>query len=512
MVQCPQCKTAVGVPDDAGGSRVQCPYCGQPFIVPGLGGNSSNAARGQAGQSGAGAGTRPASDDDDDDWLNLAPPLDQSANPPAPAKPAAPASTSAPPASGVTANDEWDVDSLSLEPAKPRPVAPEAVPSDQDVWPDENATQDTSGEDIAASFDERAAGVNSDGDEIQYQQHYRIRCHNCGTQTNVTAAQAGKKVRCRDCYSMVLVPDPPRVPRKAKIDMEAAPAFQFAESTKSNQDRPADPFRKSATELLEAASKVEEDEPKPDLDVPRIRDWAISVFGIFTQIGVMAHWLILSTLASVIAFIALAIDSPMLVVGLFAAGGFFAIVVLACGFAIMQSVANEEESVTEWPVTLEPMEWFAPMIFCFAAAGLAYGPGWFLGWMTFGVSLTTVCMAMISTFLIFPFVLLSMLDMQSAFVPFSPDVGRSVTRCEEAWGGFYFSSAVVFFVSFLIFAAASLMAPPAAAVVAIFTAVAATFIYFAMLGRLALAIGHTVNAEAMENDIEKQRERERQRR
>ncbi|MBB3207249.1 ribosomal protein S27E [Rhodopirellula rubra] len=509
MVHCPQCKTAVGVSDDAGGSRVGCPHCGQAFIVPGFEGGTGYDTGGRDNETGSGKTRAPKVDDDDDDWLNLAPSTPRPSAT-SPRKPAAPTDVPSPQSTSGSEDDDWGLDLPALQPVKPRPAAADPVLPDHSVWPDEDDEPATADEDIAATFDERPAGKNSDGDEIQYQKEYRVRCPSCGTQTNVTAAQAGKKVRCRDCFTMVMVPRPPRVPRKAKIDMEAAPSFQFSESTQNVENRPADPFRKSASELLEAASKIEEDEPKPDLDVPKIRDWATSVFGIFLQIGVMAHWLILSTMASAVAFVALAIDSPMLVVGLFAAGGFFAAVVLACGFAIMQSIANEEESVTEWPVTLEPTEWITPLIFCFAAAGLSYGPGWFIGYMTFGNSLTTVCFSMISTFLIFPFVLLSMLDMQNIFVPFSPDVGRSVTRCEEAWGGFYFSSGIVFFITFLIFAASSMFAPPAAAVLGIFTAVSAVFIYFAMLGRLALSIGHSVNAEAKANDIQQQRERERE--
>jgi DNA-directed RNA polymerase subunit RPC12/RpoP len=481
MVQCPQCQTAVGVRDHAGGSRVDCPHCGTSFIVPGYTGGV-----GYAPEPAAGGFSPPAADNDDDDWLNLSPP------------------TPLPPNRSFAPNDLASGLSIPNEPPTDSP-SPSKVPDDS-VW-DEDPSETP--DDITDTFDERPAGTDSDGNKIQYQTEYRVRCLHCGTQNDVKASQAGKQIRCRDCFTLLRVPNPPRVQRKPQIDMEAAPAFQFTPAASSNVDRPADPFRKSASEYLEAASRIEESEVKPDLDTPSIREWLIAVFGIFAQIGVMVHWLILSTIASAVTFFALVIDSPILVVGLFAAGGFFTAIVLACGFVIMQSVANEEETVDDWPITLEPMAWLAPSTFCFAAAGLAYGPGFLLGYMTFGNSLTTVCLSMMSTFVIFPFVLLSMLDMQNIFVPFSPDVGRSITRCEEAWGGFYFSSGLLFFVVFLIFAFASVLAPPAMAVVAIFTAVFATFIYFAMLGRLAVSIGHSVNAEARPNDIDKERQSER---
>ncbi len=478
-VQCPQCHTAVDVRKAAGGNRIDCPHCGQSFIVPGFDDSAKATSTG-----GLDSPTSSTTDDDDDDWLNLGD------LPPVP-----PVTPNFPGVSGDFGNAD-----------DPDPLAD--FPAASDTW-DEDSQPTGKVEDLASTFDERPAGTDSAGNKIEYQTHYRVRCPTCGTQNDVTAKHAGKQIRCRDCFTMVRVPKPPRVARKVQIDMTEASAFQFT-PLKDTADRPDDPFRKSANEYLEAASKTEKTEPKPDLDVPRIRDWAAAVFGIFTQIGVLAHWLIMSTIASVVAFIVLSIDSDVLVVGLFAAGMFFGAIVLACGFTIMQSIANEEETVDEWPITLEPMEWIAPSVFCFAAAGLAYGPGFFIGYMTFGNSLTTVCMAMISTFLIFPFVLLSMLDMQTVFMPFSPDVGRSVTRCEEAWGGFYFSSGLVFFFTFLIFTIASLFPAPIAAVLSIFVGVAAEFIYFAMLGRLAHAIGQSVNAEARTNNIEEERQRERE--
>jgi hypothetical protein len=112
---------------------------------------------------------------------------------------------------------------------------------------------------------------------------------------------------------------------------------------------------------------------------------------------------------------------------------------------------------------------------------------------------------MLSVYFLFPFILLSMLDMNSAFVPFSPEVARSVTRCEEAWGGFYFSSGLVFVGLFLTFALASTMSPPVAAAISIFAGVGVTFCYFSMIGRLAYAIGQAVNAPPMKNDVDRTR-------
>ncbi|MEP3931894.1 hypothetical protein, partial [Rhodopirellula bahusiensis] len=346
---------------------------------------------------------------------------------------------------------------------------------------------------------------------VEYEENFRVRCPVCATMMNVTSAQSGKQIRCHDCHKSIKVPPAPRKKKKVVIDMDRAQSFQFNETAVTQSDRPADPFRKSAQELLAQAARVEEEEPAPDLDVPKISDWAKAVFGVFGQFSVTVHWLILSSIAAVIAFIAIASGFDAALKFLFPAGIVYGAMVLACGFTILQSVSNDEESVSDWPLTLEPMEWLAPTAFCFAAVGLTGGPGWLIGTLAFGQNLATVCLTMLSVFLLFPFVLLSMLDMQNMFVPFSPEVGRSVTRCEEAWGGFYLSAALIFFGAFLIFFMASLFPPVAAAVVCIFVGTAGTFIYFAMLGRLAKAIGQSVNDQPRDNDIDEVREAERAR-
>ncbi|MEM6363165.1 MAG: hypothetical protein AAF745_01980 [Planctomycetota bacterium] len=478
-LQCPACKAAVTVGEDAGGQRVSCPHCDSTFVVPG----STSLASG-----------------DDDDWLSLDDPFAESPVGPDTVRTSMPepsvsgALPEVEPTPSANRGDDFGDDLFDMalpSAAPPTQSSPSAPPSGS-----------------AQPVQTQSATAQS----VEFETHFRITCRTCGSPIGVTAAQTGRQIKCRDCHCLITVPSPPRKKKKPQIDLDSAATFTFEESLAIREDRPADPYRKSAQDLLAEAEAVEESTPaEDDDDVPKIGEWLRSTFGILTQLGVLTHWLILSAVGGLVGGIVVGVGTDILLMSLFPLGLFFAAMTLACGFAILQSVANDEDSVDQWPLTLEPAEWISPLLLCLTAVGLTVGPVWFAASIAFEQSITTVFICMASLFVLFPFVLLSMLDMQSVFVPFSPEVGRSITRCEEAWGGFYFSAAILFFATFLIFVFASLQSAVATLVIALTTGVAATFVYFALIGRLAYAIGQSVNEKPMVNDIDSVREAERRR-
>ncbi len=476
-LQCPRCKGTVSVADNAGGQRVQCPHCDAPFLVPG-----AVAAR-----------------NDDDDWLKLddeVPTLKSRASSIGEkgfgdAKDLLSAFTAE-----IDDTKPSPLDDLGLPPITPLPpvkspgaaspkTASIAFPVAAAVTP--QLSKPTATPPPSAPVKAKTPTP----DTPQFATEFRLSCPICGSMTYAKAAQAGRQIKCHDCHSSITVPQPPRVRTKPVIDLENAETFQF-ETSQLSSERPPDPFLKSAEELLRNAEKDDTFQAKPDLDTPDIAEWAKNVFGIFLDIGVIAHWLILSAFGAIPAAVALSLESGILVMGLFPAGIVFGVLVLGCAFAILQSVANEEEQVSEWPV-FDPAEWFGQMITAAAAVVYVAAPAYGIAFMAFGHTLPSVAIAMFGIFALFPFLLLSILDMQSIFTPFSPEVARSVTKCEEAWGGFYFSSAILFGALFLFFLGASSLSPPVQAAVGIVATIAVTFIYFAMIGRLAFAIGQVVD-------------------
>ena len=450
-MQCPQCSRSVKIGDDSAGRRVRCPHCQHEFLVPG----------------------QVAAKSDDDDWLNLddhAPTPPQSP-PPHPTK----QQQTLPAGNGPMPPGEDDDDPFASLPDAP---------------PTESST--------------------SAAMPVEYETEYRINCKVCGSLLYGKAEQAGKTIRCPDCHSDVVVPPPPKKKQQPTVRVEDAETFSFAETPLTQ--KPEDPFRKSATQLLDEAAQAEEDDPKPETyDTPKVAAWAATVFGVFVQPGVLIHWLVLSTLASIVCGVVIKSKMVILVLTLIPLGLIFAGIVIGCGFAILQAVANGEKQVTEWPVFSDPGDWLSTLGVAIAAAFLSGIPAMGLSQLVFGQSgLVVAFITMLSIYALYPFVLLSMLDMQSVFKPFSPDVAKSVTRCEESWGAYYFSTGLLFIALFLIYVVASLSGGPAGAVIVIFASVGATFLMFSMMGRLAYQIGQAVNGPPMENDIEELRQSERQ--
>ncbi len=487
-VNCPHCGTSFGVPAASGGSRVACPKCGKQVKI-------------------AGAMVPVA---DDDEWLRLdedifgepaasSPVKDLSAAAAEDTEPVAIAKSPVQP-SGFDGFDNFDLPEFQI-PAVIPSSSSDSMPGARDDPPplsdaDLEALQGFAGDDnepapVKVTF------------QAPVSDSYRVKCPICESLTYAKVSQIGKKIRCSDCHSTITVPPPPKPKKIYKPDIEAAKPFAFQDNDDPiAHQRPADPFRKSAADLLRNAESEVADKPDDNWDVPDMGAWFQSMFGIFRDPAVIGYWVFLSVIASVPTAVAVNYESLVVVIVLFAGGIMFAGVVMAHGFAILQAVANGEKRVSEWPM-LDIFAWLGPLFIALAAAGVAAGPVWFGCQFFFGSTLLTVALTMFSLYLFYPFVLLSMLDEQSVFVPFSVEVSKSVTSSSEKWGGFYLTTAILFFVQFLIFLAAAVMPPMVGAVLAITSGVATTFIYFNVIGRLAYAIGQSVNERPMVNDIQR---------
>jgi len=337
-----------------------------------------------------------------------------------------------------------------------------------------------------------------------------VACPTCESISYAKPNQVGKRIRCHDCHAPIVVPPPPKAKPKYQVDIQAASTFNFKDGGEENlPDRPADPLRKSADDLLRAAEASEMEKEQEEWELPDFQQWFSGLAKVFLDPVVGLHIFFLSLMAFLPTAVALQMpenQSSVIVMGLFAGGAIFGALVIANGFAILQSVANGEGKVSEWPL-FDPMAWLGQLIIAVAAVGVAAGPIWAITNFFFQGGLITVATSMISLYLLYPIVLLSMLDEESILVPFSTDVTKSVMRAPDQWGAAYLASGVLFFGMFLMFMIASVSSPITGAGLAIIVTVAGAFAYFGILGRLAYGIGHSINAPPMVNDIQRSTKR-----
>lgn len=484
------------------GKRLKCPKCGGAIKVPGT-------------VSAAG---------DDDDWLALDQPLpstgsnadsgpvaatskESNKSNGATARPAKHAGTPRREQDSATSNassdqPNWLDDLPALAPEEPRPSGDlfgANLPPLSDI---DMAALNTAGgfHDFDEPLPEGDPVVLSEADVVDGGEpvtEYRAKCPICESIHYVTPKEAGKEISCGDCYSRFVVPPPPKQVPKKKIDIKAAPTFQLAGV---DADRPsyAGPEAKSAAEYLRQAEDEDfEDEQKDEYETPDIGAWLKSMFGIFLDPSVLVYWIALSALGAFPAMIAVVIPSPIISVGILAAAFVYLMLVVCCGFAIMESVAGGEKTVSEWPV-FNPADWIGQCFVAISALALSSLPGAVMGLLVFGPGLALLATSLFSIFVIFPFVILSMLDNGSVFMPVSGEVTKSITRCTETWGGVYFSSMLLFGAYFLAVALFSTMPPVVGVFFDCFLSVGLIFVYFSMLGGLAFQIGQAINGREEE--------------
>ncbi len=539
-LQCPRCNGSVSIADNAAGKRVKCPHCEQNFLAPGIAADSS-------------------SEEDEDDWLTLS-------DSPVPAHPSSPSSdsqaskTTTSPLSSKTRNTQPenetplpdDDDSFFSESSLPPIQIPAASTSSSPGAGNDlsQSNASTLGPDISAAEEEllsqftdtsiptadakppvkknaldaiRALGASASniGDDsatnttaapraasVEYESEFRVTCKVCGTITYAKAVDSGKTTKCSDCYSEILIPKPPRIRKKPEIDIANAETFSLGQNN-SEERKTADPFRKSAADLLAEASRQEEDASPPVYeDTPNVLEWVNNVFGIFKDPGVIMHWVCLSVAAAIPTALLVSIEQEslqlLLTIGMMIGGLILGGITVSCAFAILLSVANGNDQVEDWPST-DVFQWLDQLTLVLGATGLVAIPMWTICFLTNSTGLLGVALVMFSIYLLLPFILLSMLDMGSVFAPFSPELARSVSKCQEEWGGFYFSSGLLFGLLFL-FTAMIWYLPGSLGIVATTTlCIFTTFAYFGMMGRLAYTIGQSVNAPPKKNDIDRSR-------
>ncbi len=289
-------------------------------------------------------------------------------------------------------------------------------------------------------------------------QEYRVQCKLCGTLLYVEPNQAGRMIQCPDCHSQFEAPPPPvkRSPKPTRPAVAADP-MEVRFKNETPPVRPATTGTKATQDLLDRAKQELDDTPEDggettyDFDT---RGWLMRSFSFLFDPG-----LILIAIASGVFSAGL-----LLAVWWFAQqseatrglGSLLGVLIgagigiplmsalLTNGLAVLESSANRLKRVQEWPM-FNPVEWFGEIACVVVAFLLAALPGGLLALLVqyFGGGRVMMLGAyLISVWLFFPPLLLSMLDLQSFFRPYSKEVYQSFQSRGEAWGACYMMTAL----------------------------------------------------------------------
>ncbi len=293
---------------------------------------------------------------------------------------------------------------------------------------------------------------------------YRVTCRTCGTPMFLKLDRVGKKVSCSDCHSSFIVPPPPAgwSPTKKTIEIEddgfdvplSAPEVAQSANTLDSQ-------RTAATEYLDKARQTIDDEELDSLyqgDFDTI-GFMYRTFGFLTDptaVGQMVlYGFVFSAVFALAQFSKTKVDG-----GGFEGGGYLlvlfilttvisiivALPMLSAGLALLESVANHQRRVAEWP-SFNVFDNFGEiLVILFALLGSLL-PGMLVGGLigrSGGAEWLILTGMMGTCFLLFPVLLLSMLDNGSPLQPFSGAVITSIPQVPEAWGGYYLKSLIAY--------------------------------------------------------------------
>jgi hypothetical protein len=352
------------------------------------------------------------------------------------------------------------------------PAAPAAAP----VYPQP-------GSDAAPLRPAPRVGIPSDNEE------FGIECRLCRTRLYVRRTQIGDTVKCPDCHSPVVVTAPPKRKQSEPTEYDEAEQFKLsapidlpstayvppgtrAEGPVSGvPPAPGTPARAAsavgggtamqvaARTLLEKVRVQQEAEETEEREhsAERFTEGLLAFFAdpqALVRLGILAVWFelamtlfrwalgikasesapaVLAESTSLVAMVALA------VVGLA-----FLYAAAACGWALVQDSSNGLRKIENWP-RANFLTWGRDVFYIINAGFLAALPGAGLGILLglVGVKVAVLFTAAASFAGLFPPILLSMLESNSALAPVNNEVWVSIRERPDPWKLTYLITAIV---------------------------------------------------------------------
>ncbi len=296
---------------------------------------------------------------------------------------------------------------------------------------------------------------------VEKDPQYRILCAACGTAQYVRVSNIGMKIKCPDCYLEFKIPPPPPnwSPKKQKLKLSNED-MPLAAAEELQHAQTADGQRTRASQILEKAEQQVTDD-----DLERLYDgdfdtagFLQSTFGFLKDPIAIAHIVAYAIVfAGIFAIGQFAANNHetqfgrgvllLAVIGAPVVGVVFAMPMLSSGLALLESVANRQKRVAEWP-GFNIFENGGDMIATTLALLAAMVPGFLVGaWLggeAEGAGRIQIAGMMVTTFLLFPVFLLSMLDNGSVFAPLSTSIFRSFSEAVESWAAYFLKTFLAF--------------------------------------------------------------------
>ena len=332
----------------------------------------------------------------------------------------------------------------------------------------------------------------------------RFQCHGCQTWLKVPAVWADSKRTCPRCQTTYLVPSgeattttPDPTDTDDPYEVEApiqAPSVEALGYGDPLEDEPE-------------IEHDEEERPESEYEAGRIRPtpppWPF-LTGIFTfpfYLTSVVRWFTLSASGAMILALAVsgtitAMQGSMAsIVGVFmiAAAAIIGILWLAaaaaCLLTILQETAHGVDAIENWPDAMF-LDWMFQGFFLVTSTVASMMPGLAIAWALGATGLAKGALLAVSSFALFPIVLLSMLEADSPIMPWSPPILASLFRRWWTWAIFYLETALLLVVTDSLAYWVMSFGRLSVGLIMVPVEMAGIFIYFRLLGRLALCCAY----------------------
>jgi hypothetical protein len=327
-------------------------------------------------------------------------------------------------------------------------------------------------------------------------------CGVCETRMTPRSKHAGRKIKCPDCETLCPIPSVEQLEARHREELLSAP-------TQPEKLTPYDLQARAETiepthEVFSALSSIRREEmpdPPKSLFFTTVFDFPWRSGGAFIR------WSLVSSGFSIVgtlAWMAFYMVGEFQFVGAIAAGGAVlgvAVVGLisagyavSCGFSILQETASGVNAIEVWPEE----GWKDGLFEFFQVLWLHAFSGFFCYVFALLVQpLTGFLMPplLVVHALLLPLALISAMDSDSVWLPYSTMALQSLKRIPGIWALFYVLSAAFLCVTCGAFVALAMKAPLAAGLTLGPFVATVVFVYARLLGRLAWKIGEDASRE-----------------